>query len=731
MRVPAPGPDAIADAVIQDAIDAVADAGGGVVLLGAGDFKLSRGAGDETVVLRSGVTLRGQGYVTHIYLDPTTPPDGKRYYPVRIGTETTPASNVTVEHLRYTGNNAKIGGGSIMGFNARLGSPSARILSSDNVTIRHCWIYDAMQAAGHIKDDPWAYPTPERLATQSRNWQVYNNFMDTCGNKMVEFAEVNGGLIADNHIINAYQGPQVIFGSRNVQIRDNEVYYTEDGINISEGSNHIRVSGNHAEPMPTVKKKSDVPCITFRTEPAPLNSTISDVIVTGNIFRDQTTQTKCTVWFQTRKEAIACTYQGITFTGNVFDGDVCFSDTTTPTKTTIKDVIFADNVCEGDVISVPNATMASSHVMVRNNIFRKAGPYTLNASQWIWSGNTHSNGTLQVAAGATANVVNDNVTASPISDSGAATALTNNIVFPNLPRAANEAPPAKPKVSASSAKAIRPTFADVAYGAHERQRIDFWKANTSKPAPLYVQIHGGGWLKGDRKSLSAATIEYWLSHGVSVASIDYRYSSDAPLPAPVHDAARAIQFLRSKAAEWSIDKSHVVCEGGSSGGCTSLWLAFHDDLADPTSNDPIARESTRICGAVAGNGQTSIDPPVIREWLGEAVLKHPMIANAVGARDKADALARYEDFRQLFQEFSPINHVSADDPPVLLYYRLDDQLPARDEGHGIHHPVFGIKLKQQCDQAGVRCELHLNDDGTGPLGNEFLLSLLKPQLPTP
>src|SRR4051812_23865654 len=60
VRVPACGPDALADQVLQDAIDTVAAAGGGVVLLGAGDFKLSRHAGDETVVIKSNVTLRGQ-----------------------------------------------------------------------------------------------------------------------------------------------------------------------------------------------------------------------------------------------------------------------------------------------------------------------------------------------------------------------------------------------------------------------------------------------------------------------------------------------------------------------------------------------------------------------------------------------------------------------------------------------------------------------------------------------
>ncbi|MEI9894598.1 MAG: hypothetical protein WDN28_12110 [Chthoniobacter sp.] len=123
--VAAPGPDALADQVLQEAIDTAAARGGGVVELGPGEFKLSRHAGDETVVVKSGITLRGQGYATHVYLDPATPPNPLRYYPVRIGSELVPAEgrDVVIENMRYTGNNAKIGGGSIMGFNARIGDP--------------------------------------------------------------------------------------------------------------------------------------------------------------------------------------------------------------------------------------------------------------------------------------------------------------------------------------------------------------------------------------------------------------------------------------------------------------------------------------------------------------------------------------------------------------------------------------------------------------------------------
>ncbi len=430
VRVPAPGASALADAILQEAIDRVAEAGGGIVLLGAGDFKLSRHEGDETVVIKSNITLRGQGYATHLYLDPTTSPKPLRYYPVRIGSETTPANNVTIENLRYTGNNAKIGGGSVMGFNARLGSPEARLMSSENVTVRHCWIEDAMQAAGCTKDGVSVYPRPERLAAQFRNWQVYDNVIDTCGNKAVELAECNGGLIASNHITNVKDGPQAIFGSRNIVIRDNDVEFTDTGINITEGSNHIRVIGNHVQPKAGLNKGTPGGCLFFRTEPQALDSSISEIVVTGNIFSDTVTRAHRAVRFQTRKEALHCTYQGITFTGNVFEGDACFLDTTSPAHTTIKDILLADNICEGVIESVPAATMASDHVIVRGNLFRGAGASVLKASQWIWTGNTHSAGTLEVAAGAANNIVRDNITETPLTDHGTATQLANNLTLP-------------------------------------------------------------------------------------------------------------------------------------------------------------------------------------------------------------------------------------------------------------------------------------------------------------
>jgi arylformamidase len=271
-----------------------------------------------------------------------------------------------------------------------------------------------------------------------------------------------------------------------------------------------------------------------------------------------------------------------------------------------------------------------------------------------------------------------------------------------------------------------PTHADIPYGPHVLNVLDIWLAPSKNPTPLLVHIHGGGWMGGDKRALAAATLSFMLEHGISVATINYRFSSITPLPGPVHDAARAIQFLRSKASGWNLDASHVAAIGSSAGGCTTLWLNYHADLTRPESSDPVARESTRLCAAVGINAQTSIDPHMITEWVGSVVLEHRMISRAVGAKDRYDLLTRSDYFRSLYTEFSAYNHVSQDDPPALLIYQRVSPLPAVTPGTAIHHPAFGQKLQEKADSCGAKVTLRISELGAGVAEvNEFLLQHLK------
>src|SRR4029077_3167031 len=112
-------------------------------------------------------------------------------------------------------------------------------------------------------------------------------------------------------------------------------------------------------------------------------------------------------------------------------------------------------------------------------------------------------------------------------------------------------------------------------------------------------IHGGSWIGGD-KSGYYSRAKTFLDAGISLATINYRLMKQAneekvvpPVKAPLEDAPRAVQFVRSKASEWNIDKKRVGATGGSAGGASTLWLAFPDDLADPKGKHPVALSTPR------------------------------------------------------------------------------------------------------------------------------------------
>jgi arylformamidase len=242
-----------------------------------------------------------------------------------------------------------------------------------------------------------------------------------------------------------------------------------------------------------------------------------------------------------------------------------------------------------------------------------------------------------------------------------------------------------------------PTHADVAYGPGERNILDFWQASGEGLRPVYFFIHGGGWINGDKSRVFR--VQDYLDKGISVASINYRRTPTDILPAPVHDAARALQFVRFKAKDWNINKDRIVLAGSSAGACTAMWIACHDDLAKPESTDPVERESTRVLGVAVAGGQTSIDPKQAGPWIGPKVY-HGMIIMAVGEKDIDAVFKNYAKHAKLFKEFSPINHLTKDDPPLYLSYGDHMEIPAESFGSGIHHGMFGVKMKEKSEQVG-------------------------------
>lgn len=244
-----------------------------------------------------------------------------------------------------------------------------------------------------------------------------------------------------------------------------------------------------------------------------------------------------------------------------------------------------------------------------------------------------------------------------------------------------------------------PTHAAVSYGPHERNKFDLWLAPSTRPTPLVVFIHGGGFVNGSRESASPEMIAGCLATGVSYMAIDYRFRPGAPVQDILRDCARAIQFVRFKAADYNLDPARIASYGSSAGAGTSLWLAFHPDLADPASPDPVLRQSSRIVAAGALNTQATYNLlrwPELLGTSGDDYSRPGEVASFYGLKSEAEL----EQAKAILADVDMLELISKDDPPVFLYSSQGDG-PVKDRGHFLHHPEHARAVKRACDAAGV------------------------------
>jgi acetyl esterase/lipase len=278
-----------------------------------------------------------------------------------------------------------------------------------------------------------------------------------------------------------------------------------------------------------------------------------------------------------------------------------------------------------------------------------------------------------------------------------------------------------------------PTLANVHYGPDERQVLDFWKAPSSKPTPVAFYIHGGAWLGSDKVAVEPdLSVEKLLAAGISVVSTNYRYikqtilvDKTVPIPfitpekvahenppvyIPLHDAMRALQFVRSKAAEWNIDKTRISLSGGSAGGCSSLWLAFHKDMADPASPDPVACESTRPWCVAVSEPQTTLDPKQSREWTPNSTYGGHAFGFAWDPNDKFAEINACLKGRDIvmpwIKEYSPYELVTTDAPPIYLYNPHDAPGKGENRADPNHTANYGAILVEKTKRLGVECEFN-------------------------
>ncbi|MCP4096367.1 MAG: carboxylesterase family protein [Planctomycetaceae bacterium] len=261
-------------------------------------------------------------------------------------------------------------------------------------------------------------------------------------------------------------------------------------------------------------------------------------------------------------------------------------------------------------------------------------------------------------------------------------------------------------------KGPAPTHADLQYGDHENAVMDVWIADAEKPTPIVVAIHGGGFKSGDKSRFhGCAELQACLENGVSFASINYRFRDEDPrgILACLHDSKRAIQFIRHQAKEWNIDKERVAAFGRSAGAGTTLWLACHDDMADPNSTDPVQRESSRVVAGGLMGTQATYD---VLQWKELLPLKQPWTPE-IEKRREPDILVAYgvqsldelnsEKGKAIRKERDMLAWMSADDPPIWMKNTMrGGPIAMNDQNHFNHHPAHVACLKKRADEVGMQ-----------------------------
>lgn len=282
---------------------------------------------------------------------------------------------------------------------------------------------------------------------------------------------------------------------------------------------------------------------------------------------------------------------------------------------------------------------------------------------------------------------------------------------------------------------------DVIYGksAPEAQRLDAYLVKAERTTPVLIEFHGGGWRRGAKSQFiySAGLMESILAAGVSVISVDYRLTPKHPLPAQIEDAARAVQFVRSKAKEWNLDPERIGAMGCSAGAHLAAWVALHDDLARPDGSDPVERHSTRLHAFVDLSGPMDLTRVRPTE-LAQAGLRGADFAAAFtdAFACTAEAFEQDPDIRRRVREASPLLLVTRDDPPALIVHMAGQDLtpenhpPVPEIINDPHSAWHGVLLADAMHKAGIGVVCRIGPQvGKNPeADNAAILAFLRQQL---
>lgn len=219
--------------------------------------------------------------------------------------------------------------------------------------------------------------------------------------------------------------------------------------------------------------------------------------------------------------------------------------------------------------------------------------------------------------------------------------------------------------------------------------------------PLILFIHGGGWKTGGRNAYNGR-IRKTAERGYVAATISHRLTNEKnaqglpkhPWPAAIYDCKAAIRFLKTNAAQFSIDAEKIGVTGASSGGHLALMLGLADEKAGFEGEVAIASGEHSTLPIVTN---TTIHAVFNKSGPTELISCH---AAPIVTPFLVDLLGDLEENREEYRKASPVSHLSEDDPPVMtIHGELDHVVPVeqarildiRMKKEGLSHEYLELK----------------------------------------
>lgn len=187
--------------------------------------------------------------------------------------------------------------------------------------------------------------------------------------------------------------------------------------------------------------------------------------------------------------------------------------------------------------------------------------------------------------------------------------------------------------------------------------------NAKGKVPLVIFVHGGGWLGNDKYAdigYMKKTVAEIVSSGYALASIDYRFATQAIFPAQMQDCNRAVSFLIDNAEKYGFDKNRMAVMGFSAGG----HLASLMGLSKNNNVDSFFMTGTN----------KSFSFKAVVDFYGPAELILFPGANDPKSPESQLIGATPLSRPDLAKGASPVTYVDKNDPPFLIIHGEKDDL---------------------------------------------------------